>query len=652
LWIGLAFVALLVVGGGAAGYWMMSSRGASVEIADEPDRDEARPVAEVRASVQHQTAAVPVFEDDPFLGAADAPVTIVAYTDFQCPFCKRVEPTLTSLQTRYGNDLRIVWKDFPLPFHKEAKPAHEAGRVVYELGGSKAFFKFRDLAFAGSKELEPSNFERWAQQAGVSVNQFRSRSTDKARQKVDDNIAEAARVGVRGAPSFFINGVFLSGAQPQNKFEEVIDRQLTAAKQRVAAGTSRERVYVELTNENHKKTDAPVKKDKPPPDTTTVFKVPVGPDDPVLGERRAKVTIVEFGDFQCPFCKRVSKTMSELRKHYGRDLRIVWKDNPLAFHKRAKPAARFAREAFAQKGDDAFWKAHDLLFDKTPALEDSDLRGYGAALGLDGGKVQSAVSGSRHYAVIDRSQELAAALEARGTPTFFINGRALKGAQPFEKFKTIIDEELKRADRLLASGTSAERLYDELIKDGKAGKGAELERRDAGAIPADAPFLGAAGAKVVIQEFSDFQCPFCQRVTPTLKTLLREYDGRLKVVWRHHPLPFHKDAPLAHQAAVEAFAQKGNDGFWRMHDRLFEGRKLKRSDLDGHARSVGLDMARFAAALDDGRHKKRIDRDTDAAKAAGIRGTPGFLINGLFLSGAQPIGKFRKVIDKALADAR
>ncbi|MHC5022036.1 MAG: DsbA family protein, partial [Planctomycetota bacterium] len=529
LLLGLAFVALLLVGGGGAAYWMLSRRGADVEIA-EPEQDEIKPVSEGTAPVKHQSAAVPVFEDDPFLGTADAPVTIVVYSDFQCPFCKRVEPTLSNLHARYGNDLRIVWKDFALPFHKDAPAAHPAGRVVYELGGSKAFFRFRDLAFANQKDLQPSNFEDWAQQAGVSGGAFREHSRSKAQQKLDDTKAEAKRVGVRGTPAFFVNGVPLSGAQPQSKFETVVDEQLKLAKQRLSPGTARDRVYVELTNENFKQPSKPSSKGaKPPPDTTTVFKVPVFNDDPVLGKRLAKVTIVEFSDFQCPFCTRAAKTVAELKRHYGDDLRVVWKDNPLSFHKRAKPAARFAREAFAQKGDDGFWKAHDLLFDNQKALEDSDLRRYATQLGLDVAKVSSALGGTSHDAVISRSQELAEALDARGTPNFFINGRNLRGAQPLDKFKSIVDEELRRADALLAAGTAPDRLYQELIKNGKSPKGGDLEKRDAGAIPADAPFLGAAGAKVVIQEFSDFQCPFCKRVNGTLKELLREYDGRVKL---------------------------------------------------------------------------------------------------------------------------
>jgi protein-disulfide isomerase len=171
-----------------------------------------------------------------------------------------------------------------------------------------------------------------------------------------------------------------------------------------------------------------------------------------------------------------------------------------------------------------------------------------------------------------------------------------------------------------------------------------------GAPPADAPFKGSKTATVVIQEFSDFQCPFCNRVNTTLAKVMSTYKGKVKLVWRHKPLPFHKDAPLAHEAAVEAYVQQGDAGFWKMHDKLFTNQKaLKRADLEKYASQIGLNMTKFRAALNDRRHKARVEADEKASTAAGISGTPGFVINGFFISGAQPFSKFKKAIDVALA---
>ena len=117
------------------------------------------------------------------------------------------------------------------------------------------------------------------------------------------------------------------------------------------------------------------------------------------------------------------------------------------------------------------------------------------------------------------------------------------------------------------------------------------------------------------------------------------------------PLPFHKDAPLAAQAAHEAFVQKGNEGFWKFHDKLFESQKdIKRPKLEKIAATIGLDVAQFKQALDSGKHKKKVEEDAKVANEAGIRGTPAFVINNYYLSGAQPVGAFKKLINKALKE--
>ena len=171
-------------------------------------------------------------------------------------------------------------------------------------------------------------------------------------------------------------------------------------------------------------------------------------------------------------------------------------------------------------------------------------------------------------------------------------------------------------------------------------------------VPADAPFKGAADAAIVIVEFSDFQCPFCRRVNPALEQILAKNDD-VKLVWRHHPLPFHKNAPLAHEATVEAFVQKGNAGFWALHDLLFANqRALDRENLIALGEQAGLDSTKLRAALDDRRHRARVKAGSGAAAALGVRGTPSFLINGRPLKGAQPYSRFDDMVKQARIAAR
>jgi protein-disulfide isomerase len=565
------------------------------------------------------------------------------------------------LKAKYGPDkLRIVWKNFPLPFHKQAKPAHVAAQAVFEVAGSEAFWKFHDLAFQNMRALTPANFEAWVGQIGVDKAKWKAAFTGAtASAKVELDITQGKPNGVRGTPAFFINGVFLSGARPQAAFETEIDKQLAEAKKLMAAGTPKDQVYVKLTNTN--KAKAPAAKDapkKPEQDDKTVWKVPVNKADPVKGNKNAQVTIVEFSEYQCPFCSRVLPAVTQILDTYKDKVRVVFKDNPLPFHKRATPASMLAHEAMAQKGSKGYWAAHDLLFQNQKKLEDEDLWGYANTLGLDVDKVKNAVANNTHAKVIAANQELASDINASGTPHFFINGRRLVGAQPFAKFKTIVDEELKKTDAMLKKGIAGKDIYTEIMKTGKEPPPPEM--KEVGAAPSDAPAKGAKNAKVIIHEFSDFQCPFCGRVNPTMAQILKDYGDKAKIVWRDKPLPFHKDAPLAHAAAREAYKQKGDKGFWDFHDKLFAGQKdpgVQRPALEGYAEQLSLDMGKFKSALDSNAHKAYIDKENEASNKSGIRGTPGFVIasaktpgKGYFLSGAQPYAKFKKLIDRALKD--
>ena len=178
-------------------------------------------------------------------------------------------------------------------------------------------------------------------------------------------------------------------------------------------------------------------------------------------------------------------------------------------------------------------------------------------------------------------------------------------------------------------------------------------------MPANAPARGNMNAKVTIVEFSDYQCPYCKRAEDSVNEVMKNYNDKIKFVWRNMPLSMHPDAPLAAQAAMEAYKQKGNDGFWKMHDLLYanqpSGEKqdgLKREAMDGYAQSLGLDMGKWKTALDTQSHKPEVDADAKAGNDAGITGTPAFVINGYFISGAQPFPKFKKLIERALAESK
>jgi protein-disulfide isomerase len=179
--------------------------------------------------------------DAPADGPDTALVTVVIWSDFQCPYCQRVVATLDTLRTDYGSDLRLVFKHNPLAFHPNALPAAKAAMAAHEQG---KFWEMHDKLFANNKDLTESNFNKWAKELKLDVPRFKKdmASSSIAKQITDDQ-AQGTRLGARGTPSFFVNGRFLSGAQPVPSFKALIDDEMTKAKALVAAGTPRDGVY-------------------------------------------------------------------------------------------------------------------------------------------------------------------------------------------------------------------------------------------------------------------------------------------------------------------------------------------------------------------------------------------------------------------------
>ena len=602
--------------------------------------------------VNERESPIPITKDDPTWGSRTALVTIVEFSDFQCPFCARAVPTLEKLKAQYGPaDLRIVWKHMPLGFHAHARPAAEASQAAFALGGSEAFWRFHAKAYGGG-EL-PDAFDGWAADVGVDPASFKAAiEAHRGGPVVDDDVALAGKLNVDGTPDFFVNGVEMSGAQPFEKMAQVIDDAIVQAKAAVDHGVPRDALYLVASTYNRKNHPTAAEPEEPKADDKTICQVPVG-KSPALGPATALVTVVEFSDFQCPFCQRAEATLKTLRETYGGRLRLVWKNEPLPFHPRAEPAAEAAAEARAQKGDAGFWDMHDRLFADQSHLSDDDIAARAKAMKLDVGKVMNAIKTQRHKAALDADNDLADDVGAQGTPTFFINGRKIVGAQPVDAFKAVIDEEETKAKALVAKGTAPALVYEELQK---AGKEPPPPERKEVALDPHAPARGPAGAPVVIQEFADFQCPFCSRVEDTLKAIEHDFPGRVRFVWRNLPLPMHAQAPAAAEAAMEVYAEGGAAAFWKMHDKLLAGQKaedgLSRESILRYAKEAGADAARVGKAIDGESHKAGIEADKQAAGAVGIVGTPAFVINGYFLSGAQPVGRFRRVVERALSDAK
>jgi protein-disulfide isomerase len=160
----------------------------------------------------------------PALGAKDAPVTIVEFTDFQCPFCKASEGTIKQLQQKYGDKIRLVHMDFPLPFHSHAMDAAKAARCANEQG---KFWQYHDALFANQSKLAPADLKATAKTLGMNSTKFDTCfDSPKYDGQIKADQATGERVGVDGTPAFFIDGRPLTGAQPIPKFEDLINDEL------------------------------------------------------------------------------------------------------------------------------------------------------------------------------------------------------------------------------------------------------------------------------------------------------------------------------------------------------------------------------------------------------------------------------------------
>src|SRR5712692_449101 len=212
--------------------------------------------------------------------------------------------------------------------------------------------------------------------------------------------------------------------------------------------------------------------------------------------------------------------------------------------------------------------------------------------------------------------------------------------RPFDEVKAQSQAELKQAKI-----QEARQQYLELLRQ-QSGVSILLRPPKVNVAYDPARLRGNPKAPVRIVEFSDFQCPYCRTAEPTLKDLLAKYEGRVSLAYRDLPLrQIHGQAQLA----AEASRCAGEQGkFWEYHDQLFTSPNLERVALLEYARALKLDEKQFESCLATGKYKTQVERDLQEGTQAGVSGTPGFFINGIPLSGAQPLDSFARTIEEEL----
>ncbi|MDP7080386.1 MAG: DsbA family protein [Candidatus Undinarchaeales archaeon] len=450
----------------------------------------------------------------PEVDEGTAVVTIIEFSDFECPFCGRAHPTIEQIKKEYGSKLKHIFKHFPLSFHPFAQKAAEAAECARDQG---KFWEMYNTLFDNSKALGESDIKGYAAELGFDMDEFNECYDSGIKDKIVlEDFTEGQSRGVSGTPAFFIQGTTedgsiieesIQGAQPIEVFRDTIDMMIGGQR------PTDEDPAMEIVVVNDKECDscdptqiltilktqlfpkatsriidissdegAALVKDLKlkvvpsylfPKDVLTAshnyiklqdmledkgewltivpgatgagryLEPPSVDDDPSKGPADAPVTIIEFTDFQCPFCKRGTDIVYQIIDTYGDQVRVVIRDFPLAALHPDAPLAHEAAECADEQGK--FWEIHDKIFANQADVSIATLKGYANDLGLDMDRFNACLDGGAMKAEIDADMAAGREYGVSGTPAFFINGLMLAGAQPFENFASIIDAQLEKA---------------------------------------------------------------------------------------------------------------------------------------------------------------------------------------------------------------
>lgn len=367
----------------------------------------------------------------PWDGAIVPMVTIVVFSDYQCPYCDRFDQTLDQLLGRYGGELRVVYRQFPLPSHREAEFAAAVALAAHAQGQFMAMHRW---LYENSHALTHMSVAERAATYGIDVQRLLDELDDgRHAARIDDDLEAGKRLEVTGTPSYFINGRPGSGAQPIEELDRIVHEELALAQRLLAAGSTPEQVWARiLAASRETSASAPAAASKRYP--TALIGLPQ------RGAAKPKVEILMCGDFDCPYCRKSTATLAQLLQDHPNDVAVFFRNHPLPMHVNARAAHR---AAIAADNQGQFWPMFDLLYADTSKRSDAELEAMAKQLGLDVKQFRQDVTAIQTEARIDAELGYCEqALDASGTPTFFINGIKLVGAQPLAQFEALVQAEL------------------------------------------------------------------------------------------------------------------------------------------------------------------------------------------------------------------
>ena len=353
----------------------------------------------------------------PAFGDKQALVTVVMFTDFECPFCAKASARMTELKNDYGDKMRLVIASNPLPMHDHAALAARAFLAANEQGKGEAMALALFALTEAGKPLDDTALVAAANTLGLDRAKFdaaRGGASTAAAQKIADNLS--AKLYVRGTPTFFINGRRVVGARPVETFRTIIDNEMIQASKLGASD-----VYTTLLAQSPEAT-------APEPDLVDdeIYDVDVA-GAPARGPANAKTTVVIFADFECPYCVKADKIVRTLEVERPGQIRVVYKQMPLPIHAHALLAAE---ASFAAERQNKFWEYHDVLLQHRTELDRPSLVKYAVDLGLNQAKFEADLDDPATEARVKKDVAQAKTLGVSGTPAAFVNGHKILGAQP------------------------------------------------------------------------------------------------------------------------------------------------------------------------------------------------------------------------------
>jgi protein-disulfide isomerase len=431
--------------------------------------------------------------DAPSIGHREAPVTVVAFIDYQCPYCARAHETLDDVIQKYAEKVRIVFKHNPLAFHPDAELAAQAVLAARDLG---KFPEMHRKLLSNQKELGRDKLIAYAEEVGLAPEEFQTvLDSGHFAELVKADVGLAEKIGVNATPYFFVNGREVRGAKPLDAFAKIIDEELAepAAPTRWVDRIERQTIKTKQTqvepeellaagsadamilrhiSEVHKELRslraevkqlrsamAQIARQQSGQGEGAFRASGVVPavsfdDDPVRGKRDAKIGILAFSDYQCAYSRKAAlHVLPRIQKAYldSGKVQYIARDYPNDYHTQAKGAAVAANCAGKQG---RYWEMHDALFQREGALNPSVYEDIAAALKLDLAEFRRCLKDPAQLEEIqkDMNDAESAGIGLRVTPTFYIgrvdgnqlvNAYKLSGVKTYEDFSRIIEALLK-----------------------------------------------------------------------------------------------------------------------------------------------------------------------------------------------------------------